>query len=94
MRRYTAPGTYEYWQVMNIASLDSGLERERESFVLFTSLLVVKCGTWTEVQVCAVYIHTIYTSSWAICIVQVHWSTEGLHFSAFHYICFRPYVVP
>ena len=38
---------------MNIASLDSGLERERESFVLFTSLLVVKCGTWTEVQVCA-----------------------------------------
>ena len=27
---------------MNIASLDSGIERERESFVLFTSLLVVK----------------------------------------------------
>ena len=27
---------------MNIPSLDSGLERERESFVLFTSLLVVK----------------------------------------------------
>ena len=54
MRRYTAPGTYNCtWQVMNIASLDSGLERERESFVLFTSLLVVKCGTWTEVQVCA-----------------------------------------
>ena len=34
MRRYTAPGTYNCaWQVMNIASLDSGLERERESFV-------------------------------------------------------------
>ena len=32
------------------------------------------------------YIHTISTSSWAICIVQVHWSTKGLHFSAFHYI--------
>ena len=32
MRRYTAPGTYNCtWQVMNIASLDSGLERERES---------------------------------------------------------------
>ena len=54
MRRYTSPDTYNCtWQVMNIASLDSGLERERESFVLFTSLLVVKCGTWTEVQVCA-----------------------------------------
>ena len=52
MRQYTAPGTYNCtWQVMNIASLDGGLERERESFVLFTSLLVVKCGTWTEVQV-------------------------------------------
>ena len=37
MRRYTAPGTYNCtWQVMNIASLDSGLEREK-SFVLFTS---------------------------------------------------------
>ena len=35
---------------MNIAPLDSGLERERESFVLFTSLLVIKCGTWTEVR--------------------------------------------
>ena len=32
MRRYTALGTYNCtWQVMNIASLDSGLERERES---------------------------------------------------------------
>ena len=42
MRRYTAPATYNCtWQVMNIVSLDSGLERERESFVLFTSLLVV-----------------------------------------------------
>ena len=40
MRRYTAPGTYNCtWQVMNIASLDSGLEGERESFVLFTSIV-------------------------------------------------------
>ena len=36
-------------------------------------------------QLTSVYIHTISTSSWAIYIVQVHWSTEGLHFSAFHY---------
>ena len=46
MRRYTAPGTYNCtWQVMNIASLDSGLKRERESFVLFTSLLVDTLST-------------------------------------------------
>ena len=55
MRRYTAPGTYNYtWQEMT--SLDTG-SGERESFVENslgeTSLLVIKCGTWTEVQVCA-----------------------------------------
>ena len=53
-----APGTYDcMWQVMNnFALLDN--ELERESFVSFYFeilgyLLEIKCGTWTEVQVCA-----------------------------------------
>ena len=41
MRRYTAPGTYNCtWQVMNIASLDSGLEREGE----FCSIYLIVGG--------------------------------------------------
>ena len=56
MRWYTgrpAPGTYDCtWQVMNnFALLD--IELERESFETFGYLLEIKCGTWTEVQVCA-----------------------------------------
>ena len=61
MRWYTdrpALGMYDCtWQVLNnFALLD--IEVERESFVLlyfetFGYLLEVKCGTWTEVQVCA-----------------------------------------
>ena len=31
--------------------------------------------------------HSTTELLWAICIVQVHWSTEGLHFSAFHSHC-------
>ena len=57
MRRYTAPGTYNYtWQEMN--NLRRWMRaQERESFVEnslgVTSLLVIKCGIWTKVQVCA-----------------------------------------
>ena len=58
MRWYTgkpAPGMYDFmWQVMNnYALLD--IERERVSFYFetFGYLLEIKCGTWTEVQVCA-----------------------------------------
>ena len=60
MRWYTgkpAPGTYDCtWQVTNnFALLDNELERERVSFYFetFGYLLEIKCGTWTEVQVCA-----------------------------------------
>ena len=61
MQWYTgrlAPGTYDCtWQVMNnLALLDIELERERERvsfyFETFGYLLEIKCGTWTEVQVC------------------------------------------
>ena len=51
------PGTYDCtWQVMNnFALLDIELERERVSFYFetFGYLLEIKCGTWTDVQVCA-----------------------------------------
>ena len=65
MRWYTGrpvPGTYDCtWQVMNnFALLDIELERERELredfsfyFETFGYLLEIKCGTWTEVHVCA-----------------------------------------
>ena len=63
MRWYTgwpAPGMYDCtWQIMkNFALLDIKLEREGERervfyFETFGYLLEVKCGTWTDVLVCA-----------------------------------------
>ena len=61
MRWYTGrpvPGTYDYTcpVLNNFALLDIELEGERESvsfyFETFGYLLEIKCGTWTEVQVC------------------------------------------
>ena len=61
MRWYTdrpASGMYDCtWQVLNnFALLDiSSKERERVSFYFetFGYLLEIRCGSWTEVQVCA-----------------------------------------
>ena len=61
MQWYTgklAPGTYDCtWQVMNnLTLLDIELEIKREFHFIFETfgyLLEIKCGTWTEVQVCA-----------------------------------------
>ena len=62
MQWYTgrlAPGTYDCtWQVMNnfwiVRYRAQKRERERDLFYfeIFGYLLEIKCGTWTEVQVC------------------------------------------
>ena len=42
------------WQVMNnFTLLDIELERVSFYFETFGYLLEIKCGTWTEVQICA-----------------------------------------
>ena len=68
-----------------LKSLEDTLRRQESNRIRMASMRASETQEQTLERLEQNKTRIASTSSWAICIVQVHWSTEGLHFSAFHY---------